>query len=47
MLEGSTVQVVESLVRLIELQRAYESSQRVVRSYDETLDQTVNELGRI
>jgi len=39
--------VVESLVRLIELQRAYESSQRVVRSYDETLDQTVNELGRI
>lgn len=47
MLEGSAVNVVEGLVRLIELQRAYESSQRVVRSYDETLDRTVNDLARI
>jgi len=46
-LEGSAVNVVESLVRLIELQRAYEASQRVVRSYDETLDRTVNDLARI
>lgn len=47
MLEGSAVNVVESLVRLIELQRAYDSSQRVVRAYDETLGQAVNELAKI
>ncbi|BAS28909.1 flagellar basal-body rod protein FlgF [Limnochorda pilosa] len=47
MLEGSAVNVVEGMVRLIELQRAYDASQRVVRSYDETLGQAVNELARI
>ncbi len=46
-LEGSNVDPVKEMVKMIETNRAYESAQRVVRSYDETMGKTVNEVGRL
>ncbi|MGL5259635.1 MAG: flagellar basal-body rod protein FlgF [Lachnospiraceae bacterium] len=46
-LETSNVQVVNEMVDLIAISRAYETSQKVVQAYDDSLDITVNQLGRI
>ncbi|ADL13695.1 flagellar basal-body rod protein FlgF [Acetohalobium arabaticum] len=46
-LESSNVNVVESMTNMIEATRHYESNQRVVKAYDQSLDKTVNSVGRL
>lgn len=45
-LEQANVNVVSSMVELISAFRSYESNQKVIQAYDETLGKAVNELGR-
>ncbi|WP_243370245.1 flagellar basal-body rod protein FlgF [Geotalea sp. SG265] len=46
-LEGSNVNVVAEMVRLIETTRYFESCQKVVRSYDDLTGKAANDLGRV
>lgn len=46
-LEMANVQVVSEMVNLIAITRAYESNQKVVQTYDDTLDVAVNQIGRV
>lgn len=46
-LEMSNVQVVSEMVNLISITRQYESNQKIMQTYDRSLDKTVNDLGRI
>lgn len=46
-LETSNVQVVDEMVSLIAIQRAYEANQKVITSIDSTLDKAVNDVGRV
>lgn len=46
-LEMANVQVVSEMVNLIAITRAYESNQKVVQTYDDTMDVAVNEIGRV
>ncbi|MBP3677566.1 MAG: flagellar hook-basal body protein [Agathobacter sp.] len=46
MLESSNVNVVDEMVNMIAIQRAYDAGQKVIRSVDETLATTVT-LGKI
>lgn len=46
MLEGSNVNVVDEMVNMIAIQRAYEAGQKVITSIDETLATTVK-LGKV
>lgn len=44
--EASNVQVVEEMVRMIGVMRAYEANQKSVQMQDETLGKLINEAGR-
>lgn len=46
-LETSNVQVVSEMVDMINITRAYESNQKIMQTYDSTLEVAVNQLGRI
>jgi flagellar basal-body rod protein FlgF len=46
-LEGSNVDLSRTMVRLIELQRAYELSARALQLQDQTLGQAINDVGRV
>ena len=46
-LEMSNVQVVSEMVNLIAITRAYESNQKIIQTYDDTLDVAANQLGRV
>ncbi len=46
-LEASNVQVVREMVDLITFTRAYESNQKIVQAYDETLGKAVNDVGKL
>jgi len=46
-LEASNVQIVDEMVELISVTRAYESNQKVIQTIDDTLDKAVNQLGRV
>lgn len=46
-LEMSNVQVVSEMVNLISITRAYESNQKIIQTYDNTLEVAVTQLGRI
>ena len=46
-LEGSNVNPVTEMVRMIEVTRAFESAQKVVSTQDELLSGAVNTLGRV
>lgn len=46
-LEGSNVNPVKEMVKMIELYRDFESAQRVVKAYDDNLSKAVTEIGRI
>ena len=35
------------MVNLIAITRAYESNQKIIQTYDDTLDVAVNQLGRV
>ncbi len=46
-LEMANVQVVSEMVNLISITRAYESNQKIVQTYDDTLNIAVNQIGKI
>lgn len=46
-LEMANVQVVSEMVNLISITRAYESNQKIVQTYDSSLEIAVNQLGRL
>lgn len=46
-LENSNVDGLKEMIQMMEFYRAYESAQRVVRSYDDTLSKAVNEVGSL
>ena len=46
-LEMSNVQIVSEMVNMISITRAYESNQKIVQTYDDTLQIAVTELGKI
>lgn len=46
-MEGSNVQSVMEMVRMIEVSRAYETNQKVLAAHDSALDKAVNEVGRV
>ena len=46
-LETSHVYVVNEMVKMNTIQRAYEAGQKVITSIDETLDKAVNNVGRV
>ena len=46
-LEMSNVQVVSEMVNLISVTRAYESNQKIIQTYDNSLEIAVSQLGRI
>ncbi len=45
--ESSNVNSVKEMIEMINLQRTYESNQKVITTYDETLDKAVNNVGRV
>jgi fagellar hook-basal body proteins len=46
-LEGSNVDTAEELTRLLSVSNAYQLNQRVLTIVDQSLDKTVNEVGRV
>lgn len=46
-LEMANVQVVSEMVNLISITRAYETNQKIMQTYDSTLDVAVNQLGQL
>lgn len=46
-LEMSNVNVVTEMVDMITITRAYESSQKIIQTIDETLDKAVNQVGKV
>ena len=46
-LETSNVNVVNEMVNMITIQRAYEAGQKVITSIDGTLDRAVNNVGKV
>jgi flagellar basal-body rod protein FlgF len=46
-LEASNINVVNEMVEMITISRAYESSQKAVQTADSMIDKAVNEVGRV
>lgn len=46
-LEMANISVVTEMVNMITLQRQYESNQKVITTYDDTLEQAVNQNGKL
>lgn len=46
-LEKSNVDSIKEMVEMMTLYRGYESSQRLIKAYDQTADKVVNEVGRV
>lgn len=46
-LEMSNIQVVSEMVEMISVSRAYETNQKIVQTYDSTLEIAANQLGKI
>lgn len=46
-LEMSNSNIINEMVNLITITRAYESNQKIVQTYDQSLDIAVNQLGRV
>ena len=46
-LEQSNVSTVEEMVNMISIQRNYEANQKVITTYDRSLDQVVNDIGKV
>lgn len=46
-LEMANVQIVSEMVDLISITRAYESNQKIIQTYDSSLEIAVNDLGKI
>lgn len=46
-IEASNVNVVSEMVNMITISRAYQAGQKVINSIDETLEKTVNQVGKV
>ena len=46
-LESSNVNTVQEMVEMISVMRAYESNQKVLTTYDATMEKIANEVGRV
>ncbi len=46
-LEGANVNVVNEMVKMIEVQRSYEANQKSIQSHDQTLAKAINEVGLV
>jgi flagellar basal-body rod protein FlgG len=46
-LEMSNVQVVTEMVNMISVTRAYETNQKIMQTYDASLEIAVNQLGKL
>ena len=46
-LEMANVQIVSEMVNLIAITRQYESNQKIIQTYDSSLDIAVNQLGKV
>ena len=46
-LEMANVSIVTEMVNMIAIQRHYESNQKVITTYDDTLEIAVNQLGKV
>ena len=46
-LEMSNVQVVTEMVNMISVTRAYETNQKIMQTYDSSLEIAVNQLGKL
>ncbi len=46
-LEQSNVEVVQEMVNMISIQRTYEANQKVITTYDKSLDIAVNQIGKV
>lgn len=46
-LEGSNVNVIDSMVQMIATMRQYEANQKMVNAIDESIGKAVNEVGRV
>ncbi len=46
-LEQSNVDPIKEMVEMMTLYRGYESSQKVIQAYDQTMDKAANEIGRV
>ena len=46
-LEMSNTNVIEEMVDMITITRAYEAGQKMVQTVDTTLQKSVNEIGRV
>lgn len=46
-IEASNVNVVSEMVNMITISRAYQAGQKVINAVDETLDKTVNQVGKV
>jgi flagellar basal-body rod protein FlgG len=47
MLEASNVNVIDEMVNMITIQRAYEAGQKMIQTVDSTLEHAVNNVGRV
>ncbi|MDE5589196.1 MAG: flagellar basal body and hook protein, partial [Acetatifactor sp.] len=46
-LEMANVQIVQEMVNLISITRAYESNQKIIQTYDSSLEIAVSQLGKL
>ena len=46
-LESSNISVVTEMVNMINISRAYETNQKVIQTYDSTLETAVTQIGRL
>lgn len=46
-LEGSNVDLMQVMTQMMESYRMFETNQRVLKAYDQSMEKTVNEIGRI
>jgi len=46
-LESSNVEIVKEMVKMIKTTRQYESSQKIISSIDQNLDQLINQVGQV
>ena len=46
-LEQSNVETVQEMVNMIAIQRNYEANQKVITTYDKSMDITVNQIGKV
>jgi flagellar basal-body rod protein FlgG len=47
MLETSNVNVIDEMVSMITIARAYEAGQKMIQTEDSTLDKTANQVGNV